>query len=80
MRGVVDISKFWPAGKTVNAVHSAQSQTLGLNASTIKKAYAGELESIKVSNLLLLCELCSEWAGRIVTADEIVRDDDEVSL
>lgn len=72
----VDISGFWPKGKTVNAVFTEYGQRYGLNAYTLKRAKAGDLSGAKIDNLMALRALCSEWAGREVSLDEVVRDDE----
>ena len=70
----IDISGFWPSEKTVNAVFVEYGPSFGLNAYTLKKAKDGDLESAKMDNLLALRKLCSAWAGRDVSLDEIVRE------
>ncbi|MBD2261385.1 hypothetical protein [Pseudanabaena sp. FACHB-2040] len=73
LMATIDISAFWPEAKTVNAVYVEYGPKFGLNAYTLKKAKEGDLESAKMDNLLALRRLCSEWAGREVSLDEIVR-------
>lgn len=68
----VNISGFWPEGKTVNAVYVEYGKRFGLNAYTLKRAKDGSLESAKMGNLLALRSLCSEWAGREVSLDDLV--------
>ena len=69
------IKKFWPEGMTVNAAYESFGRELGLNPHTLKKAKEETLSSIQADKLIALKILCSNWAGKPVSLEEIVQDD-----
>lgn len=81
VKAYIDIRPFWVQedgkNKTVNFVWEHYGKDLGLNRYTITQALGGELETIKVSNLKRLRELCSALSGRSVALEEMIRIEEE---
>ncbi|MEO0985756.1 MAG: hypothetical protein AAFY20_09420 [Cyanobacteria bacterium J06639_14] len=72
----ITIERFWPKDMTVNAVHEKYGRDLDLNPYTLKKALEGTLNSIQPDKLIALKKLCSAWANKSVSLDDIVLEDE----
>ena len=75
----LDISRYWlkdAAGqpKTVNSVYEDIKGTPNeVGRNTLRLALEGKLDRGYFSNQVKLARLCSEWSGRKVTLNDIVR-------
>lgn len=82
LRVHIDISRYWLKDqngepRTVNSIYEEIKGTpdeVGRN--TLRLALDGTLDRGYFSNLVKLARLCSIWAGRTVSIDEIFKIDD----
>lgn len=83
MRVFLDISRYWLKDgdgnpKSVNSVYEEIRGTpdeVGRN--TLRLALEGTLDRGHFSNLIKLARLCSRWAGKTVTASDLLRVEDD---
>jgi len=77
---IVDIAPFWPKDplgepKSVNSVYeSIKGTPCEIGRNTLRLALDGRLDRGYFGNLKSLALLCSQWAGREVTVDELLKD------
>ncbi len=77
---VVDISQWWPVGEdgqplSVYAVHKQiEDEPFAVTRHTLTRARDGQLEKIAITNLKNLAQICSIWARRKITVDEIIKE------
>jgi len=83
MEAFIDISEWWPTdadGKplSVYAVHRKIEGTPNeVTRHTLTRARDGQLAKGDFTNQVKLARICSEWAERTVTIDEIVKIKDD---
>lgn len=73
---VINIRPFWPklegVPRTINAVVvSLMDGPLEMSRYTLERAYNGTLKGANIDTIDRLLALCSQWAGRKITYDEI---------
>ncbi len=79
MEAFIDISEWWPVGAdgkllSVYAVHREIEGTPNeVTRHTLTRARDGQLAKGDFANQVKLARICSLWADRTVTIDEIVK-------
>jgi hypothetical protein len=79
VRVYLDISAYWPKdaeeqARSVNSVYEeirGTSNEVGRN--TLRLALEGNLDRGYFSNQVKLARLCSEWSGKNITPDDILK-------
>jgi hypothetical protein len=84
MRATIDISAYWPTDAggepvSVNSIYESLRGTENeLGRNTLRLALDGRLDRGHYGNLVKLARLVSGWAGRVVTADELMTEEGDL--
>ena len=82
VRVYLDISRYWLRDedgepRTVNSVYEEIKGTVNeVGRNTLRLALDGRLDRGYYSHAVKLARLCSEWSGKKVTVDELLREED----
>lgn len=81
----IDISKWWPKDadgkeRSVYAVHKdieSNSPQYLVTRHTLTRAKDGQLEKFDAANAVKLARICSYWAGKSLSVDDLIQIEDE---
>lgn len=72
-RFYIDISPYWKKGRTVNAVYNEYKGTENeIGRHTLTRAKEGRLEKADIESIVKLAKLCSIWANKELTPNDLI--------